>query len=272
MSNSLSKIISIAAKIFAIFIIVSIAVSVLDSVMDLSEGLSSKDKDKSYHSEKTVVMDNITSGAKLDIDVMSADINIQQGDSFSYSVNSEYIKVESNSNTIKIKEKHHKKSLPDNCFVTLVIPENQTFSSVDIECGAGDINADNISCKKLSLNLGAGDVNINTLTVLNKAEINAGAGDITVGSGSVSDLRCHIAAGNAELTAELLGDSSLECATGCLEVNLLGERDSYTISVDSALGEATVDGKVCGGTIGNGPNEVEIECAFGEINLNLPKA
>ncbi len=273
MSNSASKIIDIAAKIFAVIIIVSIAVGVLESVMNVADGLSGKSREKSYNSEETVITENITSCDNLVIDIRSADINIKQGDSFSYSVNSEYIKVESYNNTIKIKEKSHKNHLPENCSVTLVIPKNQIFSYVDIDCGAGDINADSISCREMSLDLGAGDVEIDNLAVLKKAEVNAGAGDITVSGGSVSNLKCDIAAGNAELTAELLGNSSLDCAAGNLEVNLLASRDSYTISANSAIGEVTVDGNVCdSNTIGNGPNKVELDCALGEINVNLPKS
>lgn len=268
MNNSISKAIDIVAKIFAGIIIVSIAVGVLETAVSLIDRFSGAE-DKEYSSEMTVMMKDVSPGANLDIDIKSADISIKTGDTFSYYTNSKYIKVKSENNTVKITESRH---LEDS-EVTLVIPENQTFSSVKIDSGAGDIHADDISCKKLRLNLGAGDITIDTLTVLNNAQVNSGAGNITVSGGSVKDFDCNLGAGNTEINSEFSGKSSFECAAGSLDVILLGERDSYTLSVDHALGDVMVNGDSAGsGTIGNGPNKVEFDCALGDVNIQFPES
>lgn len=268
MNNNVSKIIDIAAKIFAAVLIVSIVAGIIEAAGSITDSIFDRD-DKNYSSEMTVMMEDISGGANLDVDIKSADINIQTGDTFSYYTNNKNIKVKTENNTIKISQTRHN----DDVEITLIVPENQTFSSVKIDSGAGDIQADNILCKKLRLNLGAGNITVENLTVLNNAQVNSGAGNITVNGGRVNDFDCNLGAGNTEINSEFTGKSSFDCAAGCLDVILLGERDSYTLSVDHALGDVTVNGDSAGsGTIGNGPNKVDFDCALGDVNIQFPES
>ena len=82
-----------------------------------------------------------------------------------------------------------------------------------------------------------------------------------------------IGAGEANVTARLLGDSKIEVGVGSLNLNLLGSKELYKLKLEKGIGEVRVDGSIIedDGTVGNGNNYIKIKGGIGNIKVNYER-
>ena len=209
----------------------------------------------------------------LDIQIGAAEFTIKQADSFSVESNLKYLTVSEKNGVLSIVEDSKRGVEYEGPILTLYMPTDRMYESIDISTGAGVLTADALSAKSLEFELGAGDVNVANLIVESEADIKGGAGQITISDGSIRDLELEMGVGELNLTAALLGDSDLTFGVGESNLTLLGDEEDYRIEMEKGLGSIAIDGKVISDSekLGNGQNSVEIQGGVGSINLTFQK-
>ena len=207
----------------------------------------------------------------LDIQIGAADFTIKQADSFSVESNLKYLSVTEKGGVLSVIDESKKGAEYKEPVLTIYMPTDKTYETIEIETGAGRLTADALAMKTLKFRLGAGDAYISNLIVKTEADIEGGAGKISVADGEIHDLELEMGVGELNLTAALLGDSELTFGVGESNVTLLGGEKEYRIDLEKGLGSITIDGKVISDSalLGDGRNSVEMQGGVGSINLRF---
>lgn len=212
----------------------------------------------------------------LNIRINAADLKIEYGEKFSVTSNLKNLEIDERNGTLTLKDLTKTKVLYinnpyENAMLTIYIPEDIAFDSINISTGAGRFMVDKLSAKRINFEFGAGDALINTLEADVFAKIEGGAGRITISNGALNDLDIEMGIGELNLTSRLSGDCNLEMGLGASNITLIGSMYDYELDIDKGLGSISVNGKDVSdfGSSGNGSAEVEISGGIGDINVKF---
>lgn len=207
----------------------------------------------------------------LEIQIGAADFAIKQADTFSVESNLKYLSVSEENGVLSIIDEAKKWAEYEGPVLTLYMPTDMMYETVNISTGAGKLTAEALSTESLKFQLGAGDAYISSLSVTSEADIKGGAGEITIDGGAIHDLKLEMGVGELNLTAALLGDNDLTFGVGESNLTLLGSKDEYTIDLEKGIGSIAVDGETISDFdgLGNGQNHVEIHGGVGAIDLEF---
>lgn len=262
------KIIKYLAIAFAIFLIFNIISGIMFGIVSIGNIFSDK-TEKNKMTDKIDINDNTLI---LDVDVVSVNVIIKEGNEFKAETNNKYIDCKQKYNKLYIKErKHNWFSRKNNSDLIVYVPSNYLFDAISIKSGAGKVSIDNLSSQKLYLDLGAGKVNIDNLKVLDNTEIEGGAGEIVISNGKLHNLDLNMGVGKLSLTSEVTGNSEIDAGVGKMDLNLIGNIDQYKIKLDKGIGSATIDGDKMNDDIyyGNGVNIIDIDGGIGSIKIDF---
>ena len=145
---------------------------------------------------------------------------------------------------------------------------NLEFEEVKISNGAGKVNIEQIVTKDLKLNLGAGETIIEKI-ITEKAKVDTGTGAFTIKSGKISNLDFDIGIGESNITAQITGNNKIDTGIGAVNLNIIGRKDDYKISIDKGIGEVKIENEKISdsATIGNGQNNIKINSGIGAVNV-----
>lgn len=268
--SQLQKIIKYLALAFAIFLIFSIISGINKVFITISNFYNDKEAEETLVKMKTISINDTPT--VLNIDIETSDIIITLGETFSIETSNKYIECKEQDNVVYLNDQKHS-WFTDNEQGKLIInvPTNIVLEKLEIEGGIGEIKLDSLTINDLNLDLGAGKVSINNLTVLNNTVIEGGASEVTLNASSLNNLDLDMGIGAFYLTTRVLGNSKINHGVGSLNLNLIGRKEDYQISIDKGLGTTTINGKnVPDETIiGTGPNRIAISGGVGNININI---
>lgn len=208
---------------------------------------------------------------RLDLEIGAAALQIVPGEGFSVESNLKKLTVKETGGTLKIsEEKFFFGTSYEGVTVKLTVPEGFVFEDASLETGAGTTQITALSANTLSLELGAGKTDIDSLNVTSRAKISTGTGKLTVKDGRINGLSLELGVGKLELTSQLTGKCLVDMGVGDVDITLLGSKDDYIIYLDHGIGSATVDGvSMTDGSVGSGPNHIEIDGGVGAIRINF---
>ena len=209
----------------------------------------------------------------LELDVGAANLTVITGDRFSVESNLRRLTVSEEDGVLRIEEEGSFGARTEGAALTLSIPAGTVLDRAALSTGAGTVTVEALSARDLELELGAGEVTIGELNALDRASVEGGAGQITVSGGTLRNLELEMGVGRLAMTAALTGENRLRLGIGESRLTLLGSRADYRVEAEKGLGGLTLDGaSVSSGTVGSGPNLVEIQGGIGQIRLTLPEA
>lgn len=167
---------------------------------------------------------------------------------------SQNVTVKASSNKLKIESKKRK----NNRCVTVSYPVGKKFSKVEINVGAGSVDAeDALYADELDVEIGAGEF-------VNKDSITVRSLDVEVGTGS------------AELTDVTTDKIDGECGIGSLYMSVLGQETDYNYKLECGIGDISIDGESYSGFAKekkiNNPGatgEIDLECGIGSIEVEF---
>ena len=257
--REIGKIVAIVAGIFLIILAICLVVDAIGRFMPAT-GDTWRYEPEDYS--------DISS---LRLELGAGEIKIEQGDRFLIVTNLKYVDVKMKGGELLISERTHAASDYKDAFFTMYIPENMSFTDLEIFTGAGVFNADSLSAEVINFVFGAGEVNIGELNATHSAEINGGAGEITIGGGTLRNLCFNMGVGQLNLSSHIYGDGELNLGVGEVNITLLGGRDEYTAEVNRGVGDISIDGKSISEskTVGMGDNFVEINGGVGSVNIDF---
>lgn len=224
------KLVKFFAIILAITLIISIVSFTLTLIFSVLHIINIKDASEITNKEvvnvySEDVLDN------LELDVISANVFVKEGEKFQVTTNSKYISLRQVEDTFIIQEEEHN-IIKDNASVTICIPKDFDFKEVEINIGAG------------TLNISSG--------IIDKFKLDTGVGDVT-------------------LSLNILEDADIDAGIGNLELILLGKEELYTLDISKGLGNITVDDMIMtlDTVIGNGNINIKITGGIGNIDVNF---
>lgn len=138
--------------------------------------------------------------------------------------------------------------------VYLYVPE-MVFDEVEIELGAGRIQADGIEARNLSITMGTGEVFINSFDA-DEVIFECGTGTIN-------------AHGNVKSEIEA------DCGAGSVNLALVGTKDDYHYEINCGIGKITIGDESYSGMMEkeyhskNARKEMNLDCGIGTVNVEF---
>lgn len=270
MNNQLSKGINIAAKIFAVVLIVGIISGIVEACFGIGKSIFDKnEKEPTAVAEQISGSSKVNSDAQIVLDLKATEVTVTLGDEFSYSTDNSYIRVKNDGNSIEIIETEHRTA--DITNLNIVLPRDTVFGAFDLDAGAGNITIESLKCRNADIDLGAGNVVIESLEVSGYADIDAGAGQLTIKDGKINNLDFDMGVGETAITSLLTGNSSFDCGVGNLNLNIKAPYDEYCVKIEKGVGAVSVNNERVSSdsVLGSGSNILEISGGLGNITVSF---
>lgn len=158
-------------------------------------------------------------------------------------------------------------------YIYLEIPKDFVFEDIDLELGAGIIEADSFQASNLiEMKVGAGEVIVASLTA-NTFTAEIGAGNAEIENAVVKDSDIQIGLGNMTYSGLITGNLSAECGMGNLDLYLNDAYENHNYVVDLVMGNMTLHQKsfsavACSDHIQNGASSTyDLECGMGNMTI-----
>lgn len=158
--------------------------------------------------------------------------------------------------------------------ITLVIPKGTSFEEMDIEVGAGTMEATGVAALEIDASIGAGEL------VLSKVEsqelsVEVGAGRMEAANMVSKDVSITVSMGEGIYEGTISGNAEVECDMGNVEFSLKDSQDAFNYDVECGMGSIEIGGT---GFTGLGreqrmnnhaSKEFEVNCNLGNINISF---
>ena len=161
-----------------------------------------------------------------------------------------------------------------NC-IHLEIPKHFVFENMEIELGAGCIEADTLSANgTIHMEIGAGEFLADSLTTSNLIT-ELGAGNIEIYNASIQDSHISVGLGNMSLHGIIAKDLTADCGMGNLEFILNDQLENHNYSINCSMGNIMIGSKSYSGlshssNIENGSDsDYTLECGMGNLSIEF---
>jgi Toastrack DUF4097 len=220
---------------------------------------------------------------ELSIDLQYAELNIETIDGNAYQVKAYNVlkgftcKEENGKLIIKDTRKNNWRigfGNNNHPTVTLYIPNNASFDKVNIDIGAGSVNANNFVTSKLSIDLGAGEFEGYSITAKD-SNISVGAGSLVIDQFVTDKIDMDCGTGKLEINGSINGNADIESGLGNITLSLDNKESDFNYDIDCGIGNVIVGEQSIGGvatkrTISNDADyTMDIECGVGSIEINF---
>ena len=264
--NGFQKAIKVFAICLGIVIIVNICALVL-SVFSIGIHIEKNNNENFKNFEESY-----NSVEKIDIDSVSSNITIKQGEQFKVESSTKNgIISKFNNGTLEIEEKtklFFNSGLVGD--ITIYIPVDVKLRELKIDSGAGRIDIDNINSSNFDIDHGAGTLKISNSN-FDKTDIDGGAGTIKINASSLNNLDFDAGAGKINIEANITGNSNISAGVGEINITLLGSGKDYKINTEKGIGSIKINGNQYNSNefYGSGINELKVEGGIGDINIDF---
>ncbi len=211
---------------------------------------------------------------KLNIYVGAADLEVKEGDYLYVESDNDSIKIKENNSVLTITEVKRPYDFNKTKKVTVYVPSTCAFESINIETGAGLVDISSLNAEKFNLKLGAGVALLSDITSTYDTEIDGGAGELKIEECEFTNLDLDIGVGECTASFRLKGESDVHCGVSSTNLTLYAYDDKdYTVKVDKGIGDVEIDGVTArdNDVFGTGSNIVDISCGVGEVDVNFQK-
>lgn len=158
--------------------------------------------------------------------------------------------------------------------VRLEIPENTTFTNVEIKGNSCEIIIPYIEAKEFDIEAAAGLVKIEKLNA-DKAEFEIGAGEIMINAGNVKECDVNVGMGKFAYHGTVTRHGDVECGMGTAELYLDAKEEDYNYEIECEAGNVTIGQNSYEGVhvekmINNSANAmIEIDCSVGNVTIGF---
>lgn len=265
------KVIKNVAIAFACFLIVSIISTCFVGLYYLGN-IFTNEKNVETKDLKEVTLPE-TNANKIKIELASSTFIIKEGTNLKLESNHSKITTKEEDGYLKIKEKQNWNINKTTKQIVLTLPKNRVLEYLEIETGAGLFEIESLKVNELDLDLGAGKVKIDNLEVYKSANIDGGLGEIIINKSKINNLELNMGIGKLTLNTHLFGNSKIEAGMGNIDLNVLGNKEIYTLKLEKGIGSIQVDGeRIENSTFGAGLNVLNVEGGIGSININFKES
>ena len=167
----------------------------------------------------------------------------------------------------------HSKYEPE---ITITIPTEKTFETMEIYLAAGVIEADELAARQMKLSVDAGSMTVFQLTAENSLNMKNGVGEIRVYDAAAKNLEVDNGIGAISIIGAVSGQNTVKCGIGEVKISLTDRSDvDFNYSIDCGIGEVEVGGKRFAGTVENNSftysdaDFFALDCGIGHIEIKV---
>lgn len=149
--------------------------------------------------------------------------------------------------------------------------EKSEIQVLSCDMDLGDLTLTSVSGRRVeSMICNAGDIELEDCSWSEGIlSLQNDLGDITAESLTVHGLTLKSAAGSVELAGSITGKIQAEVDLGDAQFSITGKRSDYQLSLDTDLGDISVDGDKFQEVQNNGENQMEIKADCGDIDIEF---
>ena len=121
------------------------------------------------------------------------------------------------------------------------------YADFNLDFGAGDSFIENLTCSKITINCGAGKLEAKNITTDSKVKVDGGTGSIKILESTIGGLDANLGVGEFLFTGTINGNISLDCGIGNATLNLenpesdfVGSNKKYSLNNNSGIGKITI--------------------------------
>lgn len=158
--------------------------------------------------------------------------------------------------------------------ITLELPENISFESLQVELGAGTIGFDRMNAATTAFDVGAGSIRIEKLNSDN-ADFKVGMGRMEVTDAFVKKALVDVGVGEFIYAGAFKKSADLKCAMGRVKATLPGVEQDYNYTLECSVGKISIaDTEYTGISttkkIDNASKKnIGLECSVGSIEIEF---
>lgn len=129
-----------------------------------------------------------------------------------------------------------------NSSLTIMVPENVSFTDLNITLNLGDLDMTDVKADQVELNLDLGDLDVENCNV-GTFTSNMDMGDTTIQKTVLKNADINASMGDIEVTDSEFKDMKLTADMGEITVKSAVSLDDYRIDADVSMGDVKVNGK-----------------------------
>ena len=130
--------------------------------------------------------------------------------------------------------------------VTIKVPEKE-YEKLDLDLGAGDTTLEDLSINTIDIDCGAGELNINNIEADETFDISGGAGSIDISDSITGGLDADLGVGEFNFDGTVNGDIDIKCGIGDVDIDLTnpesdfkGANSKYSLKVAKGIGKFSI--------------------------------
>lgn len=158
--------------------------------------------------------------------------------------------------------------------VTLRIPEEHVFDSVDMTIGAGEVQITRLAADEIDIEGGAGEIKADLLIANHELNAQIEAGDFYIKEAELGETDIECGVGKFEIGAcTLNGDAEVSGGVGDVKIGIVGEKEDFNYELSCGMGELDVFGDSYSSLgkekeVDNGASyTLSLECGVGKVNV-----
>lgn len=160
--------------------------------------------------------------------------------------------------------------------ITVYLPENLRLEELNLSVGGGEIDMKQVEiyADDIDIELGAGMVEADYVEC-RKIEVEVGAGQAVLHNIVTETMAASVGMGDITMSGDIKKSLDVECAMGNADFELAGEEEDFNYDVECAagnidLGDSSYSGLAMERTIDNGAvKNCSLECAMGNISVDF---
>ena len=158
--------------------------------------------------------------------------------------------------------------------VEITLPKGKEFRNIDIEIGAGQLEADLLTAEDVEMMIGAGSIIVDKF-VCEKGKVSVGAGEAIIKEGVAGKLDLDVGLGDLQYDGSLGGDLDADCGMGNMDIRLDSREEDYNYQIDVGMGDISVGNSSYGGMAQSkdidhdADADMDLDCGMGSIKIKF---
>lgn len=224
----------------------------------------------------------------INFDIDCGDIRIVEGDNLKLEVKDAIVNTVKESiknNTLTVTQNNPKKANGNFTFsifghsinsnnsidteFTLTIPKGTKFNKIEFENNVSNITAYELTCESFLCDIDVGEVDIDNLNC-EKTKISSNVAQVTFKNANINDCDITSDVGDIKIKGVVTGTNKFSTDVGDLELELIGDVENYSFSVDKGIGSAEINGKRASSFENeSAPNTFDITHDIGDVDITI---
>ena len=157
--------------------------------------------------------------------------------------------------------------------ITITMPKDFIADRFSLDVGAGVVDVDSIHAIEGNLAVAAGELTVNRLSITEASNYHIGAGKMVLNDVAIKDIALDCGIGDVVIEGAVYGDNDISCGVGKVDLELTGNENDYSYSIDSGVGSVVINGnryhdinKQIDNQTGN---NLRLDCGVGNITLDF---